>query len=280
VCCSASVTRRFGAWSAAHDAAVAEAFAYLERVAANGRRGAGGTISIKGSGFIAAAFRHRTSRAGDPPLHTHVLIANLVQGVDGRWSALDGRAIFQHAKTAGYLYEARLRARLTERLGVEWTPVRNGIADVEGVPQEVLKSFSRRRAEIEAELLRRGESSAAAARMGTLSTRQRKDYGVLPEQLVELWRERAAELGFDRAALRSVLGRRSDPPLLPDEWERAFGRLAAPTGLTKRRSTFAPRDVVQALCEAIPPGSNVSVREFEAAAEEFLQSEAAVPTTN
>jgi conjugative relaxase-like TrwC/TraI family protein len=260
----------------AHDAAVAEALAYLERVAANGRRGAGGSISIKGSGFIAAAFRHRTSRAGDPQLHTHVLIANLVQGVDGRWSALDGRAIFQHAKTAGYLYEARLRARMTERLGVEWTSVRNGIADVEGVPKEVLRAFSRRRAEIEAELLRRGESSAAAARMATLSTRQRKDYGVVPEQLVELWRERSAQLGFDRAALRSVLGRRSDQLLPPAEWERAFARLAAPTGLTQRRSTFAPRDVVQALCEAIPSGSNVGVREFEAAAEEFLESEVAV----
>ncbi|MDA0161263.1 relaxase domain-containing protein [Solirubrobacter ginsenosidimutans] len=260
----------------AHDAAVAEAFAYLERVAANGRRGAGGSISIKGSGFIAAAFRHRTSRAGDPQLHTHVLIANLVQGVDGRWSALDGRAIFQHAKTAGYLYEARLRARMSERLGVEWTPVRNGIADVEGVPTDVLRGFSRRRAEIEAELLRRGESSAAAARMATLSTRQRKDYGVVPEQLVELWRERAAQLGFDRAALRAVLGRRSHQPDSPVEWDRAFTRLAAPTGLTQRRSTFAPRDVVQALCEAVPPGSHVSVREFEAMAEEFLESEVAV----
>jgi conjugative relaxase-like TrwC/TraI family protein len=260
-----------------HDAAVAEAFAYLERVGSSGRRGAGGSISVKGSGFIAAAFRHRTSRAGDPQLHTHVLIANLVQGVDGRWSALDGRAIFQHAKTAGYLYEARLRARMTDRLGVEWTPVRNGIADVEGVPREVLRAFSRRRAEIEAELLRRGESSAAAARMATLSTRQRKDYGVVPEHLVEVWRERAVQLGFDRAALRSVLGRRAEHSRPPVEWERAYTRLAAPTGLTQRRSTFAPRDVVQALCEAIPPGANVTVREFEAAAEEFLGSEVVVP---
>ena len=76
----------------------AEALGYLERVAAHGRRGAGGAVSIEGSGFIAAAFRHRTSRAGDPQLHTHVLIANLVEGVDGRWSALDGRAIYQHAQ--------------------------------------------------------------------------------------------------------------------------------------------------------------------------------------
>lgn len=260
-----------------HDAAVAEAFGYLERVAANGRRGAGGAISIKGAGLIGAAFRHRTSRAGDPQLHTHVLIANLVHGTDGKWSALDARAIYQHAKTAGYLYEARLRARLTERLGVEWTPVRNGIADVEGVPKDVLRAFSRRRAEIEAELLRRGQSSAAAARMATLSTRQRKDYGVFPEQLVGEWRERAARLRFDRVALRSVLGR-SDTRRRPSaDWDRAFRRLAMPTGLTRRRSTFAPRDVVQALCEAVPVGADVPVRDFEAAAEEFLETDAVVP---
>jgi hypothetical protein len=200
-----------------------------------------------------------------------------VQGVDGRWSALDGRAVFQHAKTAGYIYEARLRARLTERLRVEWTPVRNGIADVEGVPKDVLRAFSRRRAEIEAELLRRGESSATAARMATLSTRQRKDYGVVPAQLVDQWRDRAAQLGFDRASLRAVLGRRSAEELPPVEWERVFIRLAAPSGLTKRRSTFAPRDVLQALCEVVPAGSDVSVRDFEAACEEFLESDLAVP---
>lgn len=260
-----------------HDAAVTEAFGYLERVAANGRRGAGGTTSIRGAGFIGAVFRHRTSRAGDPQLHTHVLIANMVQGTDGKWSAVDGRAIYQHAKTAGYLYEARLRARLTERLGVEWTPVRNGIADIEGVPKDVLRGFSRRRAEIEAELLRRGESSAAAARMATLSTRQRKDYGVMPEQLVGEWRERADRLGFDRAALRAVLGRVDARRRVAPDWDRAFRRLAAPTGLTGRRSTFAPRDVVQALCEAIPAGADVEVREFEAAAEEFLGSDVVVP---
>ena len=252
-----------------HESAVADALGYLERVAAKGRRGAGGAMSIQGSGFVAAAFRHRTSRAGDPQLHTHVLIANLVKGLDGRWSALDGRAIYQHAKTAGYLYEARLRAQLTELLGVEWTSVRNGIADIEGVPKEVLRAFSRRRAEIEAELLNRGESSSAAARMATLSTRQRKDYGVVPEQLVAEWRSRAARLGFDRAELRAVLERGSAQMVEPEEWDRAFARLAAPTGLTRRRTTFAPRDVVQALCEAIPPGASVEIRELEAAAEEF-----------
>src|SRR5919108_523192 len=77
--------------------------------------GGGGEELIAGVGLVAAAFRHRTSRAGDPQLHTHVLVANLIEGVDGRWSALDGRRLYAHAKTASYLYEARLRAELTRR---------------------------------------------------------------------------------------------------------------------------------------------------------------------
>lgn len=117
----------------AHDQAVREALAYVEREAGVTRRGAGGAVAIAGSGLIGAAFRHRTSRAGDPQLHTHVLVANLVLGADGRWGTLDERRIYAHAKTAGYLYEHRLRALLTRQLGFEWEPGRNGIADVAGV---------------------------------------------------------------------------------------------------------------------------------------------------
>ena len=104
-----------GAIRDAHDRAVAEALGYVERAAACHAARAGGVHVIAGRGLVAAAFRHRTSRAGDPQLHTHVLVANLVLGADGRWSALDGRRIYAHAKTAGYLYEARLRARAHAR---------------------------------------------------------------------------------------------------------------------------------------------------------------------
>jgi conjugative relaxase-like TrwC/TraI family protein len=77
---------------------------------------------------------------------------------------------------------------LTRELGFEWTSVRNGIADVARVPPAVLRAFSRRRVEIEAELARRGTRSAAAAQVATLETRRRKDYGVTPDQLVPEWR--------------------------------------------------------------------------------------------
>src|SRR5215208_5097755 len=88
----------------AHEQAVGQAIGYLERDACWTRRGRAGAIRLPGRGFVAAAFRHRSSRAGDPLLHTHVVVANATQGADGRWTALDGRELYRHAKTAGFLY--------------------------------------------------------------------------------------------------------------------------------------------------------------------------------
>jgi len=63
--------------SAAHDRAVGAVLDHLSKEACYARRGHGGAQLIEGRGFIGAAFRHRTSRAGDPQLHTHVVAPNL-----------------------------------------------------------------------------------------------------------------------------------------------------------------------------------------------------------
>jgi conjugative relaxase-like TrwC/TraI family protein len=145
----------------AHEAAVGEAVGYMEREACRARRGHGGAVVVGGGGFVAAAFRHRSSRAGDPLLHTHVVVANVTQGPDGRWTALDGRMLYRHSKTGGYLYQAALRAELSARLGVRWHAVERGTADVIGVPRRVIEHFSLRRAEIlEAHGRARGEVGA------------------------------------------------------------------------------------------------------------------------
>src|SRR3954454_23057283 len=200
---------------AAHDLAVREAVGHLERYAAAVRRGHGGAIVEEATGLVAAAFRHRTSRAGDPQLHTHVLVANLGRGLDGRWSALDGRRLYSHARAASFVYQAVLRGELTRETGVEWAPVRNGIAEIDGVAPTVLRAFSRRRADIEAELERRGASSAAAAQVAALHTRRAKDYRVTPERLVPEWRERAAELGLTCEVIGGLRGRMRVAALTP-----------------------------------------------------------------
>ena len=216
------------------------------------------------------------SRAGDPQLHTHVLVANLVQADDGRWSTLDGRRLYAHAKTAGYLYEARLRAELTRELGVEWTPVRNGIADVAGVPRQVLRAFSRRRAQIEAELGSPGQSGARAAQAATLETRRRKDHDVDPVALDRQWRERAAELGFTRADARELFGRAA-----PTLDATVLSRVACPARRPGR--THASALVVHAprrgagLVRAAACGRARRRRVLERLADHFLASDAVVP---
>ena len=249
-----------------HEAAVVGALGYLEREACRARRGAGGTIRVEGEGFVAAAFRHRSSRAGDPLLHTHVVVANATQGPDGRWTALDGRELYRHAKTAGYLYQAVLRAELTERLGVEWDEVENGTADLRGVSRRVVEHFSERRREIVEHMRARGERSARAAQVATLETRRAKDYGVPVDRLREDWRARAAEHGFDRWAIGRVLDRpawREAEPV-----DAAAERLEGPDGLTRERSAFTRREVVQAFAEAARDGALVEA--IESTADAFL----------
>ncbi|MDQ4125534.1 MAG: relaxase domain-containing protein, partial [Actinomycetota bacterium] len=175
---------------AAHDSAVRQALGYLEGEACRGRRGKDGVRQVRAEGFVAAAFGHRTSRAGDPLLHTHVVIGNLARGEDGKWGALDSRLLYRHAKTAGFLYQAALRAELTERLGVEWGPVRNGYADLAGVPRDVVEHFSQRRGEVVDHMREHGVHSARAAEVAVLETRRRKEPAVPVERLREQWRAR------------------------------------------------------------------------------------------
>lgn len=255
----------------AHEAAVGAALDYMERHAAIGRRGKGGAISVLGNGFIAAGFRHRTSRAGDPQLHTHVLLANMTKGPDGRWTALDARRLYIHARTGGFLYQAKLRLELTRRLGVEWTPVRNGVAEVDGIPPAVRRAFSRRRVEIETELADRGETSASAAQVAALQTRREKDYRVPAETLAERWRERATQLGFDPAAIEQLLNVTEIQPLAPQTSQAQQTALTSPTGLTRQRSSFTRRDVVQAWAGALAHGGDVE--EIEHLADRLLASD-------
>jgi hypothetical protein len=107
-------------------------------------------------------------------------------------------------------------------------------------------------------------------------TRRRKDYRVTPEQLVPEWRRRAASLGVSPERVRALVGRESGRALEPAIEERAAARLAAPDGLTHRRSTFTRRDVIQRLCEELPAGAAVTAAEIEDAADRFLRSERAV----
>src|SRR3954453_7704771 len=193
---------------AAHEAAVDAALEYVEAEAVRVRRGRDGVRTLAGGGLVAAAYRHRMSRAEDPQLHTHAVAANLTRGADGRWSSLHGYLLYRHAKAAGTLYQAHLRAAVRERLPwVEWGPVHKGAAEIKGIPQRVLREFSKRRAEIEQWLKAEGREGRRSAEKAALASRRAKArYGVETGTWSEVIRARGGELGFGAAEVPELEG--------------------------------------------------------------------------
>ena len=211
--------------AAAHDAAVAAAVGYLEREACWTRRGHAGAERVRGEGFVGAAYRHRLSRARDPQLHTHVVVANLTRA-DGRFTALDARALYEHKSAAGAVYRAVLRAEVRERFGwVSWRRVGRGLFEIEGVPDGVLRHFSQRRAEIEERAVEAGRRGRVAVARGDADDRpgdppseagDRGDGGLAggcPRPRSRAWaragRARRACGWARRPSLGCLLGRRS-----------------------------------------------------------------------
>jgi conjugative relaxase-like TrwC/TraI family protein len=253
-----------------HEQAVRAALGWLDAEAVFVRRGQGGQRFEHASGLIAAAYRHRMSRALDPQLHTHVVAANLARGRDGRFTALHHPSLYRAAKTAGYLYQSHLRSLVRDRLGLEWGPVRKGAAELQGLPAGVLRVFSQRRAQVEAAVADReaelGRTLTAAERStwGAIATRDRKQYGIDSHTWREEVTARASQHGLDRELIDRIAadgltsverGTVMGEGALEDTGERVsvdeFGELlAGPIGLTERANTFDAPMVLRAFAAA------------------------------
>lgn len=252
----------------AHDSAVAQAVGWLDREACVVRRGAGGAVWYRGEGLIVAACRDGDSRAGDPQLHTHAMAANVARGPDGRWTSLTTPVFHRTAKTAGMLFQAALRQELARELGVRWREVGervDGVAEIDGVPQQVLDEFSRRSTELE-EFRRQADLADTRAGRQRAAWESREKKGVHVGERDE-WLSRAAAVGFERAELEAVM-RRDRVVTTPRALERTSDRLAGPEGLTQHQSTFRPRDVVRGWAGALQQGA--SVAEVERLADGWL----------
>jgi len=251
-----------------HDQAVEAGLAFMERSAGWTRRGKDGVRPERNTEFTSAAFRHRTSREGDPHLHTHVVTANMVHNSTGGWTTLDGRVLYRQSKAGGSIYEAELRRLLTLRLGLEWGPVSDGIADVAAMPSEVLRHFSKRRAQIEAQLDELGYSSPKAAEIAALDTRKPKDLGTSPVGLRDRWVDEARSIGYEPDQFPELFDRGAPTVLTPADIEAVHRKLENPHGLTAEASTFSRCSVIIEWTNHLPQG--LAPAEVEALADEFL----------
>jgi conjugative relaxase-like TrwC/TraI family protein len=260
---------------AAHHAGVREAVGYLDGHL-GARRGHGGVQHVSGQGLLAVGFDHRTSREGDPLLHTHLVIANRVQGPDGHWTALDGRDLYRHRLAADAIYRATYQRELARTLRVEWTPAdTHGNRELQGMPEALVRGFSKRTGQIEAELDRLAadgrERTPRLVKWTVQATRKPKEHET-PDSLYDRWRAEAAERGhYPNTLVRTVTGR---TPNQDQDWTgsaeaaiRLFDRLAGPDGLTATASTFARPDVLVALGAGLAGAGRT---ELEGLADRFL----------
>lgn len=218
---------------AAHDTAVTTALSWFEQHGALTRRGRDGVHQVDMTGLAVAVFRQHTSRAMDPQLHTHAVIAAKVQDDTGRWLALDARFLKYQQRTIGTIYDAALRTELTTRLGVTWTERDPGVFDLARVPDRIRDGFSKRAVQVDAklaDLVRRwsdehddvspdARTIAGLERAAAVASRPGKTHALNAETLRAAWVTEAEDLGFDPDGLAARRIADPRPPVggIPDE---------------------------------------------------------------
>ena len=201
-----------------HDRAVAATLAWVEKNATETRMKdpeTGKMARVGGQKIVAATFRHDTSRNLDPQLHTHSVIANMVQGEDGKWRSMANESLYANQKLIGMLYRNELAAGLGKLgYGIEKTHA-DGRFEIAGVPRAAIEAFSSRRAEIEAAMEARGLGASAdnpgIAERAALMTRAKKR-DIDRDELRGVWQRQAADRGLDAGGLVAGAVERSAPP--------------------------------------------------------------------
>ena len=135
---------------ALHHQAVKEALAWAEDNALFTRVGKQGREQVKTKGFVASEFKHYDTRAGDPDLHSHVLVSNKVQTEDGRWLSIDGYTLMKYHQSISHRYDSILNTLLSNDMGYTFTARDHGVNkeptwEIEGVSESLMESFSKRR---------------------------------------------------------------------------------------------------------------------------------------
>lgn len=186
----------------AHQQAVTHALQYVQaELAAYRSTQDGETVSVRSQKMVAARFDHDLSRELDPQVHTHCVLLNLTQRLDGQWRALDAHALYEQQKLLGVLYRAELAKRVQE-LGYRIRRThQDGRFELAHITREQVEVFSTRSRAIDAALAVKGETRATASagmrEIAGLSTRRAKVASVRRDELCEAWRAKAGALGVN-----------------------------------------------------------------------------------
>jgi hypothetical protein len=193
---------------------------------------------------------------------------------------LDGRDVYRHRLAADAIYRASYQRELSRTLGVEWTAAdAYGNRELQGMPEGLVRGFSKRTGQIDAELDRLEadgwELTPRLVKWAVHATRKPKQHES-PDTLYGRWRAEAAERGYDAdAVVREVTGRTAnrvqDQTVSEEATSQLFDRLAGSDGLTAQASTFTRPEVLVALGAGLAGAGRT---ELEGLADRFLAERA------
>lgn len=252
-----------------HHQAVKEAMAWAEDNALFTRVGKQGREQVKTKGFVASEFKHYDTRAGDPDLHSHVLVSNKVQTEDGRWLSIDGYTLMKYHQSISHRYDSILNTLLSNEMGYTFTARDHGVNkeptwEIEGVSESLMESFSKRRRGAQPVYKRLVEEFVAArgttpnsvevGRLWQQAILETRDAKREPENLTELragWKAEvsARDTGAEELALINQLAAdsgRDERPLFDAEAHLSGLIDEVLDTVVRRRSYFRTSHVVTA----------------------------------
>jgi conjugative relaxase-like TrwC/TraI family protein len=193
----------------AHDKAVEKAMAYVEKNLMQTRRKVNGELQVETGGkIIAGIFRHDTSRALDPQLHSHAVVVNQVMNKGGDYTAIHNGLLFRQQKLSSQIYRAEFANQLIEDgFKLSWRMHKGeALFEIKDVPQAGIDHFSKRKQQAEEALKNAGlEKNARNAELAVLATRAAKTKNVDREALQSAWTNEAKEFGFDEKRIEQFL---------------------------------------------------------------------------
>ena len=226
----------------AHMQAVERTLAFAEQqqlfVARRGHNG----IQRESARPIIATYLHGTSREADPQLHTHAFVLNVAARDDGSYGTLETKPLYEWKMALGAGYRAELAQEL-RTLGYLIAPDSKGSFRISEVPRDLERHFSKRRAQIEAVMNKRGTTSAKAAEIAALNTRKAKE-SASPTTLRATWRSESLTFGVTAQHLADLARHPAHEPM-PIPTQAIIERLG------HEHSTFTSADLARATAEHV-----------------------------
>lgn len=197
----------------AHEQAVYQTLEHIENEYAKTRMSVDGNIQQSDvDGIAVALFQHNMTRNQDPQTHTHAVILNVTEGVDGQFRALDNSVIFNNRKLLDAMYMNYMAQHL-KQLGYELSFNKDGTFEIAGVDKEILDIFSSRKKDIDDYLIQQGiDPKVATSRereIAALASRLPKDERN-HQIIIQKWKEKAEQKGLSQELAENLAKKNQD----------------------------------------------------------------------